>query len=167
MYARQVVLNQPIIWIHLNPYPLAIIGDATWTNLTLSAKIRFPSVNASDSAFLAVRVRHTQCVTAEATGIFLWLNVGFRSYVISSDIGALKILDTGLFDGSIIGKNEWYNVSISVHNSNFTASINGVEISSLVLPKDAPKAGFAAMGTGGWGYADFDDLRIEKKLAEE
>lgn len=164
-FTRQVIQTQPVTWCgQTNPYPAAVIGDPTWENVAISVKIRIPSVNGTSQVFLALRVTKAGCDMGSANGYFFWLTANSRGYAVSSDIAGLNITDAGLLSSdSPIVFDKWYNVSIGIKDNVFTTKVDNMIISQLELTIDdsmANSQGFGALGTGGWGLADYDDLRI-------
>lgn len=162
-YARQMVTKQPVAWCDIQSSPIALIGNPTWSAMNISAKVRFPSVNSTESVFVATHIRTTGCAFGATTGFFFWVNRKFPGYVITTDMSAKTTLGLGLLK-TRPESNSWMTLSLEVKNNNLLAKINHVVVTNLTLTSDMglmPQQGFAAIGSSTFGYSDWAYLSLK------
>lgn len=56
------------------------------TDLNITATLRIPEVNGTDSVFVALQVQTTNCDLYDAKGLFFWLDQTTNAYRITTDI---------------------------------------------------------------------------------
>uniref|UniRef100_A0A915JEG5 galactosylceramidase n=1 Tax=Romanomermis culicivorax TaxID=13658 RepID=A0A915JEG5_ROMCU len=113
-FARQMVAKQPVAWCDIQPYPLAIIGDQSFTDLNLTARVRLPDENATESIFLGIKTQIApDCSYYKSRGIFLHLHHLSSSYTVTLDMVGLDIVDIGPLSEPF-NVNKWYTVSLSM-----------------------------------------------------
>ncbi|RUS72385.1 hypothetical protein EGW08_019845 [Elysia chlorotica] len=153
---RQTVLQQPIEscpWFL--KFPIAIIGDQQWTDMTVEVDFEIPKVNGTSGVFVAARVDRGSCPVESSQGIFFFVVPNSGKFVVSNDLVMSKVLTQGQLT---IGSG-WHKLSLTVTRGNSTGSVDSKELFNIATPS-SPLHGWAAMGTDGFGYADFDNLNI-------
>uniref|UniRef100_A0A914X953 galactosylceramidase n=2 Tax=Plectus sambesii TaxID=2011161 RepID=A0A914X953_9BILA len=159
-FVRQKVLNHEIAWCGQSfASTAAVIGDAKWRDVSISIRVRVPSSKGANTLFAALRSSSYGCGEDTSTGLFLWLNPNTTTYWISYDIASLHIAYIGLLP-TPFQLDQWHTASLSVVGSTFSIGIDSHSI-SVALGKGAASHGFVAFGSQGYGYSDWDDLRVE------
>jgi len=156
--ARQTVQVPPINWCLFlaNSFPIALIGNESWTDIYASVEFNLSPVNGSSGAFIAARVDQGGCTSYIAHGIFFF--VFPDKYIIANDLARTKVIQEGKFKSFKPG--EWHKLALTVKNGNITASFDDYYFTSVSMPH-RPANGFVAIGTDNFGLVDFDNLVID------
>jgi len=156
--ARQVVVNKPIAWCSETARgPIAIIGNGSWVNYGVSTRVRLPTSQSADSAYVALRTDCTGCaVFALCRGVFFTF-VRPSHVQLSTDIYGNRLivedtLSTPIVDGS------WFNMSIAILGNQITYSIN--DYNRTIGDPHLPIMGFAGVGTREYGISEWDEINI-------
>ncbi|CAG5123059.1 unnamed protein product [Candidula unifasciata] len=157
---RQMVLQTPIAWcsgtLNYNG-TLNVVGSFNWTDITISTDILLGGVNASDGAFIGVRINNGGCTTYAAMGLFFFTYPNDGRFSLTSDVLGKNVIVSGRESGVIVPG--WNTLTLSVKGTVATGICNGVELFSVLVPS-FPANGFAGVGTDIYGYADFDNIQI-------
>ncbi|XP_046548389.1 galactocerebrosidase-like [Haliotis rubra] len=160
-FVRQMVLQQPLIWCHnladkmLNR-SFAVIGDYSWTNVSVKASVRLSPVNGTKGVFLGARVNQGGCDSYDTTGIFFYIFPDDKFYILSQDILRTQVVSTG----PIKSHAGWNTFELLVSGKVMVGFVNEEMVMETLAPSLAT-SGFVALGTDTWGLADFDNLLIK------
>ncbi|KAL3863083.1 hypothetical protein ACJMK2_004859 [Sinanodonta woodiana] len=155
---RQVVQQPPVAWCDAENVKASIniIGNSSWTDLYVQVDAMTGQVNASDGVFVATRVANLGCEAFEAVGVFFFLFPDKKKYEVTGDLARTQLIANGNADA----KTGWNTLGLLVKNNLAVGTLNGQELFGLMLPEKTSKMGFAALGTGSFGIADFDNFQI-------
>ncbi|GFO19227.1 galactocerebrosidase [Plakobranchus ocellatus] len=154
---RQTVLHPPIKWCPLTlSTPIAVIGQYSWDNITVTVEFEIPSVNGTNGVFVAARVDQGGCNVFAAHGIFFFVFAKDGQFIVTNDLLRTKVLTQGY----VLFNPGWHNISLTVSGNEAVGVFDGVEYFTLKVP-DHPANGWAAIGTDSFGLADFDNLSIK------
>jgi hypothetical protein len=160
---EQTAAGAPIFW--QNPvssrFPYAVIGDPSWRNYAVSAKVSFTA--RGQSAGLITRFDHPK-----ANGVAQQFD-GYQFTV--SNSGAWKLLKDEprkpprtIRSGKLAkapGLNKWTTLKFSVQGSQLVCSVDGTVV---VSRRDGTySAGDAGVSTGGWYPVKFQGLTVTRK----
>ncbi|XP_013403027.1 galactocerebrosidase isoform X2 [Lingula anatina] len=161
---KQVVLRAPIHWCpFLQTFPMTVVGDGTWTDLSVRADVQVPLVNATDGVFIAARVDRGGCETFAAKGIFFWLfptdSFGNAKVFLTMDLARAILLGSGKYNMARTGN--WNSLRLDIVGKAVKAFVDGHQVLSLMAPDKLPANGFAALGTDTFGIGYFDNFVVE------
>ncbi|GFO19229.1 galactocerebrosidase [Plakobranchus ocellatus] len=158
LVVRQTVLNAPIESCPWSlTFPIAIIGNYNWTDIAVEVDFEIPTVNGTKGVFVAARVDRGSCPTRSAQGIFFSVFPKTDKFVVSNDLAQTMILKQGHLEIDI--STGWHKLSVTISGGKASGHIDSKKIFTVDMPRK-PQNGWAAIGTDGFGYADFDNLRI-------
>ncbi|XP_046548390.1 galactocerebrosidase-like [Haliotis rubra] len=160
-FVRQMVLEQPLMWCHNNTEKMlnrsfAVIGDYSWTNVSVKAHVRLTKVNGTKGVFVASRVKHGGCDSYDTTGIFFYIFPDDKFYILSQDIMRTQVLSSGPIKSNPGGY--WHTMELLITGDGLIAFVNEEPVVQTRTP--TPTNGFVAIGTDTWGLADFGSLLI-------
>lgn len=156
LIARQTVLEAPIESCPWSlKYPIALIGDFNWTYKAVEVDFDIPVLNGTTGVFVAARVDRGSCPTRDAQGIFFFVFPHNNKFMVTNDLAKTKIL----IDGQFIVGTGWHRLSLVVTGRYSRGYLDSKEVFDIDTPK-IPLNGWAAIGTDGFGYADFDNLSV-------
>uniref|UniRef100_A0A9J7YWG1 Galactocerebrosidase n=1 Tax=Cyprinus carpio carpio TaxID=630221 RepID=A0A9J7YWG1_CYPCA len=143
---RQVVTERPVTWARDAYQTISIIGDYSWTDLSVSCDVLIETP-VTGGVFLAARVDQGGESVREAKGVFYWISAN-GTYKVTNDIGL-----SGTREGV------WYTLTLRVKGYFATGMLNGYPLwkNAVVLE---PKNGWAALGTLSFEYAQFDNFKV-------
>jgi hypothetical protein len=151
---EQVIATPPIPWGPL-PDPFTLAGDASWTDYSISAGVRFLSASAAavmgriDSAdvFKDGRAHWPSgyVFSVQPSGAWQLVSAQYGKPVVTLAAG------TANFD-----RNKWHHVSLRFHGKQITATLDSAQLATV---EDATHThGMFALGSE-WGRTQFDNLR--------
>jgi hypothetical protein len=152
---QQMAITQPVHWTdEANKAPYTIMGDAAWTDYTVSVDAMLPQSGTVE--VLGRVMRQSQN------------NNGLDAYHLKvADTGAWSIVRTDqswktvtLKQGTTtpLGTNKWHTIALAMQGTQLTARIDGVAVGTAT---DAVLAdGQAGVGVGGYQTAQFDNYAI-------
>uniref|UniRef100_A0A8C1PJI5 Galactocerebrosidase n=1 Tax=Cyprinus carpio TaxID=7962 RepID=A0A8C1PJI5_CYPCA len=151
---RQVVTERPVTWARDAYQTISIIGDYSWTDLSVSCDVLIETP-VTGGVFLAARVDQGGESVREAKGVFYWISAN-GTYKVTNDIGGRRVLAEGL---SGTREGVWYTLTLRVKGYFATGMLNGYPLwkNAVVLE---PKNGWAALGTLSFEYAQFDNFKV-------
>ncbi|KAH9500901.1 hypothetical protein Btru_069154 [Bulinus truncatus] len=158
-FVRQMVLQNPVAWCDadLHNRSISVIGQSTWTDIFVQVSFRIPAINSTSGVFVAARVDNGGCSANQAQGIYLFI-LQNGLYQLSNDFVRSKITA----QGSVALSAGWHTLSLLVQGTTATGALDGATIFTSTNIPNSPAAGFAAIGTDSYGYADFDNLLIDQ-----
>ncbi|KAJ8270022.1 hypothetical protein GJAV_G00109440 [Gymnothorax javanicus] len=147
-------VRRPITWASDADQSISIIGDHSWSDLTVTCDVYIETVN-TGGVFIAARVDKGGESIRNAKGVFYWVFAN-GTYTVTNDIGGQTVLAEGL-SGTRAGA--WHTLSLTVKGQYASGMLNGYPLwkNAVVL---GPKNGWAAIGTKSFELAQFDNFEI-------
>ncbi|XP_071090451.1 galactocerebrosidase-like [Haliotis cracherodii] len=162
---RQMTVQHPVkwVWCHAEDLGLsaAVFGNYHWSDIYIEADIGIEkdlSQSAAKEAFLGTRISVGGCSLPDSLGVFFFINPGAGTYQVTTNLERNQTLLTGrtnTFSGT-----KWNNVGLLVKGSTVIGTLNGQELFNVSSIPSAVQIGFTGLGTGSFGYADYDNLKI-------
>jgi hypothetical protein len=137
---------------------LAANGNATWTDVSVEAKVRIRMFGGSSTSFFAglcVRVASADtfyCVALRSDG-----RLGIRGKAAGQSAANLAGADISVTPP--ISADVWYTLRVVTHGSAVTVYYNGTMVETVTLPGCPSAGGGIALGLAN-ATADFDDVRV-------
>ncbi|XP_046334225.2 galactocerebrosidase-like isoform X1 [Haliotis rufescens] len=158
-FIRQMVLQEPLAWWP-NAEPklgrsFSVIGDHSWTNISIKVDARITPVNGTSGVFLAARADKAGIALYDTGGVFFYVSPDNSSYILSSDLSKTQVVSTG----PVQWRKGWNTIELRIMGEMVFGFVDGVEVVATRAPTE-PTNGFAGLGTNNWGLADFDNLYI-------
>ena len=161
--SRQQVLLPPISWVQDAAFPVSIVGDALWCNVSVTVDVliespsslptSLPSSSASPrivSVGVAARVAPTGADVALATGVFLWLDVdaasGESHLALTSNVNRTRSLAAARTP-ALIATDTWHTLTLVISGASAAAFVDGAVAPLLHAPlsADVPTHGCTAI----------------------
>ncbi|KAM4013968.1 galactocerebrosidase isoform 2-T2 [Anomaloglossus baeobatrachus] len=157
---RQVLTQRPITWSS-DPYQaISVIGDYSWSNLTITCDV-YIETPGTGSVFIAARVDQGGSPAYLAKGIYFWVSAD-GTYKVTGDLQGKIVLHKGL---SGVRARAWHTLTLHVKGFSASGLLNGNPLWADVLTL-GPVHGWAAIGTGAFEFAQFDNFMVEAELAD-
>jgi hypothetical protein len=143
----QTTVGQPVEWHYLGPgiSPYAVVGDNTWSNYTVSARVVLPRSTTRSGPPGAGLIARFQ-------GIAGGLVSQFRGYELTVDSsGAWRLTVNGSASATLasgkVAPGHTYNLSLTTQGSTISARIDGVQVATVTSRayQNGP-AGLASLG---------------------
>ncbi|XP_046548296.1 galactocerebrosidase-like [Haliotis rubra] len=126
-------------------------------DVVLDCDIKVQSgANASKGAFIAARLDQGGCWLTETKGVFFFIFPQSNIFMVTTGFD----LKTVLAAGKMLVDLDWNTLSLTVVDTQATGFINGNMVFNITVPSDI-KYGMVAVGSGSYGYADFDNLKLK------
>ncbi|XP_013401026.1 galactocerebrosidase-like [Lingula anatina] len=160
---RQVVPQPPIDTClpKRMPRPIAVIGNHSWADVRVEITCRVPASNGSSGVFIASRVSSGGCSAMYSNGLYFWLLLGERKFLLSSDYAQKVVYANGTLPNSI-DFNTWTSMSLFAQGKKVRGMLNSKDVFNLELKTVVSAYGFVAIGTNDFGMADFINMFIDK-----
>ncbi|XP_063804272.1 galactocerebrosidase isoform X2 [Pseudophryne corroboree] len=158
---RQVLTQHPITWVSDTDQAISVIGDFTWSNVTVTCDIYIETED-TGGVFLAARVDQGGAPTHLARGIYFWVFAD-GTYRVTGDLLGKIVLRKGK---SGVRAKSWHTLTLSVEGFTAYGLLNGSPLWKDVITL-GPVRGWAAIGTKSLELAQFDNFMIEAKVTEE
>ncbi|XP_018418855.1 PREDICTED: galactocerebrosidase [Nanorana parkeri] len=155
---RQVLTQFPITWVSDAKQPISIIGDFTWSNVTVTCDIYIETADVG-GVFIAARVDQGGSHTYLAKGIYFWVFAD-GTYKVTGDLLGKIILvkgDSGVRAGA------WHTLTLHLEGFHAYGLLNGNPLWKDVITV-GPVHGWAAIGTAAFEFAQFDNFKVEAKV---
>ncbi|XP_072479473.1 galactocerebrosidase isoform X2 [Notamacropus eugenii] len=152
---RQVVTQRPVTWAFDADQTISIIGDYHWKNLVIRCDVYIETPD-TGGVFIAGRVNKGGTVIQSARGIFFWVFAD-GTYQVTKDLAGRLIMKKGLAD---VKSGKWYTLTLKIEGSSVGAVL-GNTLLWKGTPPSYPHNGWAAIGTRGFEFAQFDNFHIE------
>ncbi|XP_074091686.1 galactocerebrosidase isoform X2 [Macrotis lagotis] len=152
---RQVITQRPITWSADADQTISIIGDYNWKNLVITCDVYIETPHFG-SVFIAGRVNKGGGIIRSAKGIFFWIFAD-GTYQITKDLARSVIMKD---DYANVTAGKWYTLNLNINKFSVSAAIDGVVLwtgGKFFYPQN----GWAAIGTGSFEFAQFDNFHIE------
>eukprot|EP00916_Digyalum_oweni_P000785 GHVL01001555.1.p1 GENE.GHVL01001555.1~~GHVL01001555.1.p1 ORF type:complete len:477 (-),score=26.76 GHVL01001555.1:847-2277(-) len=155
---RQTVVLPPVAWCNADAMnkSIGMIGNFSWSDIYVEVEAQVGKINTAESVFIAARVQNGGCQSQLARGIFFFVSPLLQQYTLSYDIAGTQLLASGGAPTAAVG---WNNISLLVSGTQVQGQVNGKELFLLQAPNSTHN-GFVAIGTDGYGLADFDNFMI-------
>ncbi|XP_012708310.3 galactocerebrosidase isoform X2 [Fundulus heteroclitus] len=151
---RQVVTQRPVTWAADSDQTVTVIGDYRWQNMMVSCDVFMENVK-SGGVFVAARVDKGGQSIRSAKGVFFWVFAN-GSYRVTNDLAGKTVLAEGV---SGTGAFDWYNLSLFVQGQSAFGVLDGRQLWKIT-GVSSPKNGWAAIGTGSFELAQFDNFNV-------
>uniref|UniRef100_A0A8C9ABI0 Galactosylceramidase n=1 Tax=Prolemur simus TaxID=1328070 RepID=A0A8C9ABI0_PROSS len=106
---RQVLNQRPIMWAADASNTISIIGDYTWTNLTITCDVYIETPEMG-GVFIAGRVNKGGIWIRSARGIFFWIFAN-GSYRVTGDLAGWIIYALGRVE---VTAKKWYTLTLTI-----------------------------------------------------
>uniref|UniRef100_A0A8C9A162 Galactocerebrosidase n=1 Tax=Prolemur simus TaxID=1328070 RepID=A0A8C9A162_PROSS len=152
---RQVLNQRPIMWAADASNTISIIGDYTWTNLTITCDVYIETPEMG-GVFIAGRVNKGGIWIRSARGIFFWIFAN-GSYRVTGDLAGWIIYALGRVE---VTAKKWYTLTLTIKGRLASGMLND-KFLWTDIPVNFPKNGWAAIGTHSFEFAQFDNFHVE------
>ncbi|XP_016045377.1 galactocerebrosidase isoform X3 [Erinaceus europaeus] len=152
---RQVLNQRPITWAADASSTISIIGDYTWSNLTIKCDVYIETPERG-GVFIAGRVNKGGILIRSARGIFFWI-FSNGTYRVTGDLAGWLVYAMGHAD---VTAKEWYTLTLTIKGHLSSGMLNGRPLWRKVHTS-FPKNGWAAIGTHSFAFAQFDNFHVE------
>ncbi|XP_075704323.1 galactocerebrosidase-like isoform X2 [Rhinoderma darwinii] len=157
---RQVLTQRPITWVSDANQAISVIGDYSWSNVTVTCDIYMETPDAG-SVFIAARVDQGGSPAYLAKGIYFWVFAD-GTYTVTGDLQGKIVLRKGL---SGVRARHWHTLTLHVEGFSAYGLLNGSPLWSDVITL-GPVHGWVAIGTGSFEFAQFDNFVVEARVAD-
>ncbi|XP_049626524.1 galactocerebrosidase [Suncus etruscus] len=151
---RQVLNQRPITWAADASNTISIIGDYSWSNLTIRCDVYIETPE-TGGVFIAGRVTKGGIWVRSARGIFFWIFAN-GNYKVTSDLSGWTIYTSGYAN---ITAKKWYTLTLTIKGHYCSGKINGKSLWTNIRI-NFPKNGWAAIGTHSFEFAQFDNFYV-------
>jgi len=145
---RQVVTERPICWAN-DITPVSVIGDESWSVFDVAADVYLEV--SGGAAFVGAAITGT----TGATG-YLFSVASTGAWFLATNVSFTQKLTSGTTTAP--GINKWFRVRLQVANGAATGSVNGANVFTNFAV--ASRKGWAAIGTGAYQKARFDNFAL-------
>ncbi|XP_045418361.1 galactocerebrosidase isoform X4 [Lemur catta] len=152
---RQVLNQRPIMWAADASNTISVIGDYTWTNLTITCDVYIETPEMG-GVFIAGRVNKGGIWIRSARGIFFWIFAN-GSYRVTGDLAGWIIYALGRVE---VTAKKWYTLTLTIKGRLASGMLND-KFLWTDIPVNFPKNGWAAIGTHSFEFAQFDNFHVE------
>jgi O-glycosyl hydrolase len=158
---EQLAGQQPVFWqrrIHRKPTPFAIVGDARWTNYTVSAHVLF-TISAGTVSLIG-RFGTQGSDKTLFSGYEFSLNADGRWQITRHS----RVLKTAVIARGVVAAlkpDTWHAISFSLLGSLITCSIGGRKVAKVA--SDTWTSGMAGIGSS-WNLVQFSELTVTRVL---
>ncbi|XP_067656755.1 galactocerebrosidase-like [Haliotis asinina] len=155
---RQMTLQRPVTWCQADYVEMGVaVIQFAGNDVAIDCDIKVQSgANDSKGAFIAARMDQGGCWLTETKGFFFFIFPQSNIFMVTTGFD----MKTVLAAGKMLVDLDWNTLSLSVADTQATGFINGNMVFNITIPSDI-KYGFVALGSGSYGYADFDNLRLK------
>ncbi|XP_069806054.1 galactocerebrosidase isoform X1 [Dendropsophus ebraccatus] len=157
---RQVLTQRPITWASDAYQAMSVIGDYSWSNVTVTCDI-YIETPGTGSVFLAARVDQGGSPAALAKGIYFWVSAD-GTYKVTGDLQGKIVLRKGLAG---VRARQWHTLTLQVQGFSAYGLLNGNPLWKDVLTL-GPVHGWVAIGTGSMEFAQFDNFVVEAEVVD-
>ncbi|KAM5128944.1 LOW QUALITY PROTEIN: galactocerebrosidase [Mantella aurantiaca] len=155
---RQVLTQRPVSWASDALQAISVIGDYTWSNVTVSCDIYIETPD-TGGVFIAARVDQGGSLTYRAKGIYFWVFAD-GTYKVTGDLLGKIILVKGVAG---VRANAWHRLTLHLEGLQASGLLNGNPLWTDAIT-EGPDHGWAAMGTNAFQFAQFDNFMVEAKV---
>ncbi|XP_075048571.1 galactocerebrosidase isoform X2 [Mixophyes fleayi] len=155
---RQVLTQRPITWASDADQAISVIGDHTWSNVTVTCDIYIETPD-TGGVFIAARVDQGGSPTHLAKGIYFWVFAD-GTYKVTGDLIGKIVLLKGQ---SGVRVRSWHTLTLHVEGFTAYGLLNGNPLWKDVITL-GPVRGWAAIGTSSLEFAQFDNFMIEAEV---
>ncbi|KAB0342867.1 hypothetical protein FD754_019793 [Muntiacus muntjak] len=152
---RQVLNQRPITWAADAFNTISVIGDYTWSNLTIKCDVYIETPE-KGGVFIAGRVNKGGILIRSARGIFFWIFAN-GTYRVTGDLAGWIIYSLGHAD---VTAKKWYTLTLTLNGRSSSGKLNGKTLWKNISV-NFPGNGWAAIGTHSFEFAQFDNFRVE------
>ncbi|KAL4231148.1 hypothetical protein ACF0H5_008731 [Mactra antiquata] len=154
---RQMTILQPVDWCETENFTLALVGNVSWTDIYSETSVSLDMENATQGIFIAHRINSGGCYTVGGQGFLFYVFPGNGTYEVWGDSRRATLLAFGMAKNL---KTSGFNkLGLKAKGGFAEGYVNDELTFGLRLP-DTPASGFVAIGTAGFGHADFDYISI-------
>lgn len=155
---RQVLTQRPITWASDAPQAISVIGDFTWSNITVTCDVYIETPD-TGGVFIAARVNQGGTETYVTKGIYFWVFAD-GTYKVTGDLVGKIVLGKGL---SGVRAGTWHTLTLHVEGSSAYGLLNGLPLWKGEITV-GPAHGWAAIGTASFEFAQFDNFMVKAKV---
>ncbi|XP_043328642.1 galactocerebrosidase isoform X2 [Cervus canadensis] len=152
---RQVLNQRPITWAADAFNTISVIGDYTWSNLTIKCDVYIETPE-KGGVFIAGRVNKGGILIRSARGIFFWIFAN-GTYRVTGDLAGWIIYSLGHAD---VTAKKWYTLTLTLNGRSSSGKLNGKTLWKNISV-NFPGNGWAAIGTHSFEFAQFDNFHVE------